>query len=235
MKFYKQLRLNKNAAKSLEFTYTEEYDGTFVMDVPWTPPSNDENAVRPFNLPVLKAIRIPTGPSVDRPDADKYYSSNGLLRFNTDEDALEVLTNGVWIQLKAKVPASITIQRFGVNPATTPPGRFPDGIETYAPYEGDEESELELEADGGTYNTISYVDGTEINFGPIKDNKGVFPKSAANIFVYVENVFQIPYTNYVLKPAGELGNLKPWPDGFYIQFETPPPPGKTVTVIHGFD
>jgi len=228
MKFYKQLRLNKNAAKSLEFTYTEEYDGTFVMDVPWTPPSNNENAIRPLGLPLLKAIRIPTGPSTARPDVTKYYDSNGLLRYNTTENALEVLTNGVWIQLKAKQPASITIQRFGVNPLT-PPGRFPEGEETYPNYEGDEESELE------NFTTISYVDGSEINFGPIKDNKDQLPNSAANIFVYVENVYQIPYTNYVLKLSGDLGNLKPYPDGTYIQFQTPPPPGKTVTVIHGFD
>lgn len=239
MKFYKQLRINKNSAKTLEFTYSTQYEGQYIMDIPYELNPNDPFDVRPNTLPIIRAIRIPTGPTTERPQPDKWYSTNGLIRYNTDEDALEVLTNGVWIQLKAKQPADVTIQRFGADPNTTI--IFDPDEETYQVYEGNEATQddaAKTEITPGeiaSWSTISYVDGEEVNFGPLIDVNEIEPKSAANIFVYVENVFQIPYTNYVMKEAGDLLGAKSYPDGKYIVFESPPPVGKTVTVIHGFD
>jgi hypothetical protein len=224
MKFYKQNKINNNSAKSLELTYSSRYDGQIIMDIPYTYDRTAPGASWYPGLPQLKALYLPTGYNDERPESSTWYKNSGLIRYNLDEDALEVLTNGVWIQLKAKQPALVTIQRFGADPASS--GLFIADEETYPAYEGDADSEIE------GLNTISYVDGNEVNFGPIRDVNALIPKSAANIFVYVENVFQIPYTNYKLinAPSG-----KPYPDGKYIQFFSPPPPGKTVTVIHGFD
>lgn len=225
MKFYKQNKINNNSAKSLELTYSSRYDGQVIMDIPYSYDRTAVGATWYPGLPQLKALYLPTGYTADRPASASWYANSGLIRYNLDEDALEVLTNGIWIQLKAKQPAVVTIQRFGADPASS--GLFTADEETYPAYEGDADSEIE------GLNTISYVDGVQLNFGPIRDVNAIPPKSAANIFVYVENVFQIPYTNYLLvnAPAGyptSNGNK-------YIQFFSPPPPGKTVTVIHGFD
>lgn len=225
MKFYKQNKINNNSAKSLEFTYSSKYDGQVIMDIPYTYDRTAPGASWYPGLPQLKALYLPTGYDEDRPSNTSWYRNSGLIRYNLDQDALEVLTNGIWIQLKAKQPATVTIQRFGVNAASS--GLFLADEETYPAYEGDANSEIE------NLSTISYVDGEEVNFGPIKDVNDLVPKSAANIFVYVENVFQIPYTNYKLLTSAPSG--KSYPSGYYVQFFSPPPPGKTVTVIHGFD
>jgi hypothetical protein len=143
-----------------------------------------------------------------------------------------VLTNGEWVQLKAKQPADVTIQRFGATDASL----FVDPDPSVG-IDWDDETYPVSEAAGqdneiSNFATNTYVDGVEVFFGPIRDKLGVPPKTAANIFVYVENVFQIPYTNYRLVTSSTA--LKS-PTGFYLKFESPPPPGKTVTVIHGFD
>jgi len=224
MKFYKQNKINNNSAKSLELTYSSRYDGQVIMDIPYSYDRTAPGATWYPRLPQLKALYLPTGYTDERPAPTTWYKNSGLIRYNLDEDALEVLTNGIWIQLKAKQPALVTIQRFGADPASS--GIFLADEETYPSYEGDADSEIE------NLNTISFVDGTELNFGPIRDVNALVPKSAANIFVYVENVFQIPYTNYIMVNAP---SSKSYPTGKYIQFFSPPPPGKTVTVIHGFD
>ncbi len=72
----------------------------------------------------------------------------------------------------------------------------------------------------------------ETKFGPL-DNQDTYnpaPASAANIIVLVENVFQLPTTNYTLEqnPGGYAA-------GWYVVFGTPVPTGKPVTVLHNYD
>ena len=231
MKFYKQLKLNKNVVKSLEFTLSSRYDGLVIMDVPFTPPFPGQTRAD-YKVPTLRGIRIPTGPDDERPASSDWYGNSGIIRYNTDGDALEVLTNGEWVQLKAKQPADVTIQRFGAINAIL----FTDPDPTKG-MDWDDET-YPVSEPSGTGNEVSnfvtntYVDGIERYFGPIRDKLGVPPKSAANIFVYVENVVQIPYTNYKLVSSQTAQKS---PSGFYLSFDSPPPAGKTITVIHGFD
>jgi len=72
----------------------------------------------------------------------------------------------------------------------------------------------------------------ETKFGPL-DNQDTYnpaPASAANIIVLVENVFQLPTTNYTLEqnPGGYAA-------GWYVVFGTAVPTGKPVTVLHNYD
>ena len=75
-------------------------------------------------------------------------------------------------------------------------------------------------------------DDSTLHFGPLNSGDPDFPVpiSPQSIIVLVENVFQIPVTNYTLEqnPAG-------FSDGWYVKFGTPPPTGKPVTVLHNFD
>jgi hypothetical protein len=237
MKFYKKLKLNKNSPKSLELTYLK--DGQIIMDIPYEKDPNDPTDTRPSTMPILRALRIPTGTgdpqanagtaANERPREDDWYDTNGLIRYNTTLEALEVLTNGIWVQLRAKEPAKITVQRFGARPLDIP--NLEAGEETY---QENEAIGFETEID---VDHVSFVDGEEIYFGPIRDRFAKNPFSAANIFVYVENVFQIPFTNYIIVDVDDIvGASKSYPSpGKYLKFESPPPLGKTVTVIHGFD
>ena len=75
-------------------------------------------------------------------------------------------------------------------------------------------------------------DATELYFGTLDSGDPFYPvpQGAANVFVFVENVYQIPETNYSLEqnPSG-------YPAGWYIKFASAPDLGKPVTVIHNFD
>jgi hypothetical protein len=85
---------------------------------------------------------------------------------------------------------------------------------------------------------ITYVDGVEIYFGPLKGQNDQPPLQAANILVYIENVPQIPITDYILIPSTDIqrdGRNIVYLPGSYLQFFEPVPPEKTVTVLHGFD
>jgi hypothetical protein len=84
----------------------------------------------------------------------------------------------------------------------------------------------------------TYVDGVEIYFGPLKGQNDQPPLEAANILVYIENVPQIPITDYTLIPSTSIE--RDYRDivylpGSYLKFSGPVPPEKTVTVLHGFD
>jgi len=208
MKFYRTLRLNRQQAKATELTYRT--DGQIIMDIPNPNPGQP----RPAGLPILRALRIPTGtgdpaftpgtPENERPLIP--YDINGLLRYNTSLNALEIYSNARWLQLRAKEPANIVQQTF-----TPPPVAGYDASQTY-------------------------VDGTEIYFGPLLGPQDQPPFTERSIFVYVENVFQIPGTNYTLVESTDFqGYNPPYPTGKYLQFNEPPPIGKNVTVIHGFD
>lgn len=82
--------------------------------------------------------------------------------------------------------------------------------------------------------TFNGADDIETIFGPL-DNQDVenplsFANNPTSILVYIENVYQVPTTNYVLiqNPVGK-------DVGWYLDFGTPPPTGKDITVIHNFD
>ena len=134
------------------------------------------------------------------------YNNSGLLRYNTSIRALEVLQEGIWYALKTKTPAAIVQQVF-----TPPPDEELVGI--------------------------TYVDGEEVYFGPLIGQNDQEPVCPKNILVYVENVPQIAYANYDTIPSTDLTprDGKVYPEGLYLRFSSPPPIGKNVTVLHGFD
>jgi len=81
--------------------------------------------------------------------------------------------------------------------------------------------------------TFGPGDATETVFGPLTN----VPRSANNIIVLVENVMQIPTTNFTLEQSssGSLtGPNAPYADGWYLKFTSPVPFSKNVTVFFGF-
>jgi hypothetical protein len=164
------------------------------------------------------SLRVPTGtgnpnfsPGTEQNQRPSIpYKDSGLLRYNMSLDALEVLQLGIWYQLKTKNPLSIVQQSF----IPRPPEPLSD---------------------------VTYVDGTEIYFGPLKGQNEQKPdiRNPANILVYIENVPQIPTTNYELVESTSiqkpLGSTQIYREGAYLKFFEPVPPLKTVTVLHGFD
>ena len=85
---------------------------------------------------------------------------------------------------------------------------------------------------GIVVQTLGPGDASETKFGPLSSGDGEYPVPAAaqNILVFVENVYQVPTTNYVLEqdPAG-------YAVGWYISFLSAPDLGKDITVLHNFD
>ncbi len=83
-----------------------------------------------------------------------------------------------------------------------------------------------------TQQNLGVGDDTETIFGPLDSGDSDFPVpiAAENVIVLIENVFQLANTNYELiqNPAGKAA-------GWYIDFGTPVPVGKPVTVLHNFD
>lgn len=82
--------------------------------------------------------------------------------------------------------------------------------------------------------TFTGANDVETQFGPLDNQDLENPTSFANnpqgIMVYIENVYQVPTTNYVIvqNPPGKTA-------GYYLDFGTAPPTGKNITVIHNFD
>lgn len=85
---------------------------------------------------------------------------------------------------------------------------------------------------GIVVQSLGVGDASETDFGPLDSQDTDFPIPAAeqNVLVFVENVYQLPTTNYTLKqnPNGKAA-------GWYIRFGSAPPLGKPVTVLHNFD
>ena len=160
------------------------------------------------------SLRVPTGTgdpnfapgTPENQRPNLPYAQNGLLRYNLSLDALEVLQAGIWYQLKTKTPLAIVQQSFIPTPDEPLTG-------------------------------ITYVDGHEIHFGPLKGQADQPPVGPRNILVYIENVPQIPITNYdIIESNNFVGQPgKVYPQGIYLEFSSPVPAGKTVTVLHGFD
>jgi hypothetical protein len=94
---------------------------------------------------------------------------------------------------------------------------------------------------------VGNVTADETVFGELQSNDADFPvpASANNIIVMVENVVQIPTTNYTIHQTAEItsGGAEEGPNapytatgsGWWIKFTSPVPTGKPVTVIHNLD
>lgn len=80
--------------------------------------------------------------------------------------------------------------------------------------------------------SLGLGNASETVFGPLnsQDPDYPVPASAAHVLVFVENVYQLPNTNYSLvqNPAGKT-------PGWYLEFASPVDLDKPVTVLHNFD
>jgi hypothetical protein len=100
---------------------------------------------------------------------------------------------------------------------------------------------------GIVWQSIGTGDATESVFGELQSNDTDFPvpANANNIIVLVENVVQIPTTNYTIHQTAEIttggadeGPNHPYTEtstGWWIKFTSPVPLGKPVTIIHNLD
>lgn len=89
--------------------------------------------------------------------------------------------------------------------------------------------------------------GDETVFGELNSQHPLYPVPASenNIIVLIENVVQIPTTNYTIHQTAEItsGGAEEGPNapytesdtGWWIKFTSPVPTGKPVTVIHNLD
>ena len=101
---------------------------------------------------------------------------------------------------------------------------------------------------GIVWQTLSPAgDQVETVFGELQsgDTDYPVPASANNILVLIENVVQLPTTNYTIHQTAEIstGGAEQGPNhpytavdtGWWIKFTSPVPFGKSVTVIHNLD
>jgi hypothetical protein len=86
-----------------------------------------------------------------------------------------------------------------------------------------------------TQQTLGVGDAVETIFGPLNPAPPSVVASGItwggqNLIVVVENVIQLHTTNYVvvLDPVGR-------DPGYYLEFGSPVPLAKPITVLHGFD
>jgi len=166
-----------------------------------------------MNSTVSLALPIGTGDPNEPPGTLKNqrpnipYNNSGLLRYNTTTRALEVLQEGIWYALKTKTPAGIVQQKFIPRPDT---GADLRGI---------------------------YVDGVQSFFGPLIGQNAQKPVGAKNILVFIENVPQMAGDNYETVESGAFNGTEgvDYPGGLYLSFNSVPPMGKTIYVLHGFD
>lgn len=88
-----------------------------------------------------------------------------------------------------------------------------------------------------TNQNLGDGDGTETTFGPLNSGDSFYPVpiAEANVLVFVENVFQLPVSNYTLVQNPSAGPNAPYTAGWYIVFGTPVPSGKPVNILHNFD
>ena len=94
---------------------------------------------------------------------------------------------------------------------------------------------------------VGNIAADETVFGELNSGDTDFPvpESADNILVLIENVIQIPTTNYTIHQTAEIttGGAEEGPNhpytasdtGWWIKFTSPVPTGKPVTVIHNLD
>ena len=94
---------------------------------------------------------------------------------------------------------------------------------------------------------VGNVAADETVFGELQSNDTDYPvpASANNIIVMIENVVQIPTTNYTIHQTADIssGGANEGPNhpytasgsGWWIKFTSPVPTGKPVTVVHNLD
>ena len=94
---------------------------------------------------------------------------------------------------------------------------------------------------------VGNVAADETVFGELQSNDTDYPvpASANNIIVMIENVVQIPTTNYTIHQTSAItsGGAEEGPNhpytasgsGWWIKFTSPVPTGKPVTVVHNLD
>ena len=96
---------------------------------------------------------------------------------------------------------------------------------------------------GIVWQNLGVGDATETVFGELNSGDTDFPvpDAAENIIVLIENVVQIPTTNYEIRQTAEVdvtGPNTPYTEvdtGWWIEFTSAVPLGKPVTVIHNLD
>ena len=150
------------------------------------------------------SLLMPKGSTAERPVAVE--TKNGMIRYNTDLNEVEVYQADTWRSLSYKESTGMIQQNVGLG----------DDIETLF---GPLVPSPPLIVDSSTSWSTN---GNVITPGNIW--------TGANILVIVENVIQLYNTNYNIEvnPIGK-------PVGAYVSFDTPVPTGKPVTVLHGFD
>jgi hypothetical protein len=100
---------------------------------------------------------------------------------------------------------------------------------------------------GIVWQNLGVGDATETVFGELNsgDTDYPYPDAKENILVLVENVIQIPQTNYTIHQTAEIttGGAEEGPNhpytasdtGWWIKFTSAVPFGKPVTIIHNLD
>ena len=85
---------------------------------------------------------------------------------------------------------------------------------------------------GIIWQNLGNGDAAETVFGPLnsQDPDFPFPTEPQQILVLVENVLQVPVTNYdvIQNPVGKDA-------GWYVEFASPVDAGKPVVVVHNLD
>lgn len=148
---------------------------------------------------------VPKGTDAQMPAS----SINGMVRYNTDDNQLEVYQNNAWREIRFKEPN---------------------------------------QDPGIVWQTLSPAgDATETVFGELNSGDTDFSAPAAkeNIIVLIENVVQLPQTNYTIHQTAEIttggaaqGPNHPYTEtdtGWWIKFTSPVPLGKLVTIVHNLD
>ncbi len=212
MKFLKQSQLNKSNLKDQSIAV--------VTDGP-----NGVGTARDARIVLdnTNSLQLPSGATLERP-AGGIQLIDGLMRYNETTAEIEVRSDGLWRRLAYKEPNLIEIQTGPVSGGTTWLGDSLDGGATGEIYFGP----LEYNDDNitGDYPSHAIPDATK----------------PQNLIVYIENVPQLPNTNYVLfadppglsSPTAYLAGVA-YPPGVYVKFNGAVPFGKPVTVLHGFD
>lgn len=96
---------------------------------------------------------------------------------------------------------------------------------------------------GVVWQNLGVGDATETVFGELNSQDSDFPvpADAQNILVLIENVVQLPTTNYTIKQTAQVditGPNTPYTEsdtGWWIEFTSAVPLGKPVTVVHNLD
>ncbi len=214
MKFVKQSQLNNRNLKDRSVSVVT--DGPNANGI-------DRDARVVFD--VTNSMQMPVGTTLQRPGTTSSANTNGLMRYNTTTDEIEVRSGGVWKRLAYKEPGTIEVQ---TGPSTGGAQWIGDSL------------------DGGGSGEIYFG---PLSYSDVDGNSSLYPAKGTidvstpqNLLVYVENVPQLPSVNYILEsnPTGNSSGTgyllgAPYPPGVYVKFNGAVPYGKTVTVIHGFD